>query len=201
MVTSCRFPTEKEFNGLYLLYANIDAPTVKTLTKEVYTGGYESWLWYYLMTYFNSYIAVRILPHQDYTEYLDHHHSEREEVTFEVLKKKIFDNYDLLYPAMSRIFPFDEKVVRSYQDHLYQLMSFDNWHNSSYMPVSRDLLLSNCAFFGSGCRKTKEHIIIAATPMSPLHRTRKGLFRIVDILFAIHLMFLLNGNNTTGCSW
>jgi hypothetical protein len=133
------FPTEKEFNGLYLLYANIDAPTVEKLTKEVYIGPYKGWLWYYLMTYFNSYIAVRVLPRQDYSKYLDLHDLKREVVTFEVLKKEIFDNYDLLYPAMSRIFPFDEKAMRSYQDHIYQLMSFDNWHKSSYMPVSRDL--------------------------------------------------------------
>ena len=128
------FPTEREFNGLYLFYANIDAPIVEELKKL-----YGDWLWYYVNTYFNSYVGVRILPHQDYSKYLNLHKSGREKVTFEVLKKEIFDRYDLLYPFMSRLVPFEEEIFRNNQDHIYQLMSFDNWGNSTYMPVSRDL--------------------------------------------------------------
>ncbi len=128
------FPTEKAFNGLYLFYANIDAPIVRRL-KTLYGG----WLWYFVNTYFNSYVGVRILPHQNYSKYLDLHKSGREEVTFEVLKKEVFDRYDLLYPFMSGLFPFEEELFRNNQDHIYQLMSFDNWENSTYMPVSRDL--------------------------------------------------------------
>ena len=100
---------------------------------------YGDWLWYYVNTYFNSYVGVRILPHQDYSKYLNLHKSGREKVTFEVLKKEIFDRYDLLYPFMSRLVPFEEEIFRNNQDHIYQLMSFDNWENSTYMPVSRDL--------------------------------------------------------------
>lgn len=135
------FPTQRAFNGLYLFYANIDAPAVKSLINDVYTSkAKKAWHWYYLMTYFNSYVAVRILPYQKYATYLDLNEAEkREKVTFKVLKEEIFDRYDALYPAMSRIFPFEEKEMRSYQDHIYKLMSLDNWGNSSYMPASRDL--------------------------------------------------------------
>jgi hypothetical protein len=128
------FPTEKEFNGLYLFYANIDAPIVEELKRL-----YGDWFWYYVNTYFNSYVGVRILPRQDYSKYLNLHKSEREKVTFEVLKKEVFDRYDLLYPFMSRLVPFEEELFRKNQDHIYQLMSFDNWENSTYMPVSRDV--------------------------------------------------------------
>ena len=128
------FPTENEFNGLYLFYANIDAPIVEELKRL-----YGDWLWYYVNTYFNSYVGVRILPHQDYSKYLNLHKSGREKVTFEVLKKEVFDRYDLLYPFMSRLVPFEEELFRNNQDHIYQLMSIDNWENSTYMPVSRDL--------------------------------------------------------------
>ena len=128
------FPTEKEFNGVYVFYANIDAPLVTELK-----GFYGRWLWYFINVYFNSYVGVRILPHRDYSRYLNLHKSPREKVTFEVLKKEVFDRYDLLYPFMSRLFPFEETVFRKNQDHIYQLMSFDNWENSTYMPVSRDL--------------------------------------------------------------
>jgi len=132
------FPTENPFNGLYLLYPNVDAPTVERLQKEVYTD--PTWRWYYLMTYFNSYIGVRILPYQDYSAYLDLNKKDgRLEVTFDVLKKEIFDNYDLLYPLMAKIFPFEEAEVRRRIDRVFRQMSLENWENSSYMPVSRDL--------------------------------------------------------------
>jgi hypothetical protein len=81
-----------------------------------------------------SLCGVRILPNDNYDNIPD------EDLTWEFVYNTVFRYYYLIYPAMSKIIPFNnQQVMESRANDLVDRTDPGRWHSTLYMPHTRDL--------------------------------------------------------------
>ncbi|TAH20249.1 MAG: hypothetical protein EAZ08_06365 [Cytophagales bacterium] len=83
-----------------------------------------------------SFVCLRVLPKQDYTA-----HQNEQNIPFEVLYKEIFSLYDVVYPIMGLIVPFDAENWQNgtMAGMTVQRTDVNIWERIEYMGRSREL--------------------------------------------------------------
>lgn len=105
-------------------------------------------------------LFVRILPNEDYSRYYEEPSAAEpvgnETLTFGVIYEKVFRNYHLLYPQMSKMVPLNDPQQWAGPDRARQLMTrldAKNWRNFEYMPRTRDLSRSRRTLIEAWARR------------------------------------------------
>ena len=82
----------------------------------------------------SAFTGVRVLPDDDYSKKPD------KELTWDFLYETVFRYYYLIFPAMSKIIPFNnQKVMEAAAPDLVRRTDPALWHSTRYMPITRDL--------------------------------------------------------------
>lgn len=84
-----------------------------------------------------SYAAVRVMPVDDYSSV-----PPEERLTWDFVYCNIFRFYDLIFPSMSRVIPFDNEEAMTQaarQKKLTHATDPSKRHSTRYMPPTRDL--------------------------------------------------------------
>lgn len=79
-----------------------------------------------------EFINIRVLPKFTLAK-------EKDEITFEDIKKDFLNHYDLIYPSSGIITPFNSENFSRIRKFLFRFMSDDYWDRYLYMPSTRDL--------------------------------------------------------------
>jgi hypothetical protein len=102
-------------------------------------------------------ISLRILPNEDYSQYLDRSSGQavgNEQLTFEVLYAKVLRVYYLLFPVMNLVFPLNsEEDVAKYAPKILERTEPSLWMTTAYMPRTRDMSQSRRELLRAWCRK------------------------------------------------
>jgi hypothetical protein len=103
-------------------------------------------------------ITLRILPNsEDFSKYYIDPHAEEpvgnQNLTFDVVYRKVLRTYYLLYPVMNQVFPLNsESVVKSMAKGILQRTEKSLWMTTSYMPRTRDMSASRRTLLRAWCR-------------------------------------------------
>lgn len=103
-------------------------------------------------------ITMRVLPNEDYDMYyVDPTVAQpvaNDSLTFEILYEKVLRNYYLLYPAMSKHVPLNQKDAWNGPDmarRMYKRIQPSYWPSTEYMPRTRDLSESRRKLLQAWC--------------------------------------------------
>jgi hypothetical protein len=103
-------------------------------------------------------ITLRILPNsEDFSKYyVDPHADEpvgNQNLTFDIVYRKVLRTYYLLYPVMNQVFPLNsESAVKSMAEGILQRTEKSLWMTTSYMPRTRDMSASRRTLLRAWCR-------------------------------------------------
>jgi hypothetical protein len=81
------------------------------------------------------YMGVRVMPDDDYSDI-----PEANPPSWDFMYKTVFRYYHMLYPAMSKIIPFNNRcAMEAAACEIVKRTDPDLWHSTRYMPTTRDL--------------------------------------------------------------
>lgn len=106
-------------------------------------------------------ISLRLLPNADYSQYLSVFEDGRPPVgndllTFDVVYTEVLRTYDLLFPAMNKMFHLgDQATVQSNAGQILARTDPSIWAMPTYMPITRDLSESRRTLLQAWCRKVR----------------------------------------------
>ncbi len=81
------------------------------------------------------YAGVRVMPSDDFSTV-----DENVRLSWPFIYKHLFRYYHLVFPAMSRVIPFDsQQAMENRSSALVTATDPDRWKSTHYMPISRDL--------------------------------------------------------------
>jgi hypothetical protein len=95
------------------------------------------------------YINLRILPTDDYSQYLNG----TTPLTWDVLYDNVLRYYNLIFPAMGLHVPFEESVWKDMAATIYQRVDIENWASVLSMPRTRDLSQSRRELIQAWCKQ------------------------------------------------
>ena len=114
-----------------------------------------------LLTY--PIITMRVLPNENYDQYYVDPTIDQpvanDTLTFEILYDKVLRNYYLLYPAMSKHVPLNQKDAWNGPDmarRMYQRIQPSYWPKTEYMPRTRDLSESRRKLLQAWCLRVMQ---------------------------------------------
>lgn len=88
-----------------------------------------------------AFVVLRVHPPEDYSIYIDPSAPGYTPPTFDVIYKEILSMYDIVYPVMGDIYPFEAEVWNNptVARAVLQFTDPKIWHGIQYMPRSREL--------------------------------------------------------------
>jgi len=88
-----------------------------------------------------AFVAMRVHPHRDYSQYLNPDNWGTTPPDWEVVYEEVFKLYDVVYPAMSQIHPWKKEVWNNgtMAGLVLQRTDLSIWNDILYMPKSREL--------------------------------------------------------------
>ncbi|MGF1534163.1 MAG: hypothetical protein ACFCUI_10695 [Bernardetiaceae bacterium] len=88
-----------------------------------------------------AFVVLRVLPKQDYDQFLDPTHPQYRPPTFDDLYTHIFQTYTLIYPAMSHVMPFTKEYFDNgtMAGEMVRRVQMKSWGTGNYMPRTREL--------------------------------------------------------------
>ena len=91
-----------------------------------------------------AFVALRVHPTKDYSKYIDPSNPDYTPPTFDVIYQEIFGMYDIVYPIMGEIYPFNAEIWNdaTVANAVLQYTDPKMWHSIQYMPRSRELSTS-----------------------------------------------------------
>lgn len=102
-------------------------------------------------------IGLRVLPNEDYSAYWSDGPDGpvgNDNLTFEIVYRKVLRTYYLLYPAMNAYTPLnDEKIVAGAAERILQRTDLSIWRDPGFMPITRDMSESRRTLLQAWCRK------------------------------------------------
>lgn len=96
---------------------------------------------YYTIMDTGAFVALRVHPHRDYDQYLNPENWDTTPPDWDVVYEEVFKLYDVVYPKMSEIHPWDKDIWNNgYMAGLVlQRTNMNIWAEVLYMPKTREL--------------------------------------------------------------
>ena len=142
-------------SGTYMITLQIGDENPPPATYQEYIGGTFTTLTN------RTAISLRLLPNADYSQYLSVFEDGRPPVgndllTFDVVYTEVLRTYDLLFPAMNKMFHLgDQATVQSNAGQILIRTDPSIWAMPTYMPITRDLSESRRTLLQAWCRKVR----------------------------------------------
>jgi hypothetical protein len=88
-----------------------------------------------------AFVCLRVHPQKDYSRYIDKSNPDYTPPTYDVVYEEVFKLYDIVYPAMALVHPFDKATWENsiVAGMVLQRTDPTLWNNILYMPRSREL--------------------------------------------------------------